>query len=136
MERPKEVTAMVDIFLARITECGKALVDAKDILHLDEIIIFGSVIRGEALMNSDIDLMAIIDGTSEDASRAQDYILEHMYDVMERDYPFADVHTCSRKRYETIGDPSSMFEGLLENVRKDGASLWKRQSETPVVEDT
>lgn len=115
--------------LDRAEEAGLLLLQHKDQLHLDRIIIFGSLARGEADYRSDVDIMAVVQGGPKESSKAKDFILANLADCFEGEFPKIDCHTCATSVYDNpdiSNIDGTVFGDFLACVKKDGVQIWPK----------
>lgn len=82
--------------------------------RLLKVILFGSVARGEAGLESDVDLLVVWDGKVEDAYRqlipaATDVLIERGVDL--------SIHPFTIEQYDAI---ARLRTGFFENVDREG----------------
>ena len=100
----------------KIFEVLSILKRNKDNLQIDEIWLFGSVARGEATYNSDIDILILTSGIPKNISRKIED-LELRSDV---EFPKVDIVVRS---HAGINDDYYCFN---QEVKRDKIVLWKR----------
>ncbi len=89
---------------------------------IQRIVIYGSYARGEAVEDSDVDLLVLV----KESSPA---IVEEMravrYEVMERHqyYPLLSLLVLSDKDWQGLSKRSA---GLKHNIEREGITIWSR----------
>lgn len=108
----------------RLSEFCTEVLQHVDYLGIQYIILYGSVPRGDISVNSDIDLLFLVDG------RIKPYEVESflLHDLsIENEKRFdndiaVDIHSMLTVRFINM-DPYNVFE---RNVNEEGVVLWRR----------
>lgn len=86
--------------------------------NIKAIILYGSVARGTATAESDVDIAVILDGYTE---KMHDAMLDVVVDLELEYDKVISVLLIDTKQYNTWEHVSPFFK----NVKKDGITLWK-----------
>lgn len=93
--------AAAGAFVRRVAE--------RKVSGVEQLILFGSTVRGEASgLKSDVDFLAIVDNNA-DRSTAEDALRDIAYDVMLDHGPVVEVHVLSRTQFERRADEGHPF---------------------------
>ena len=82
--------------------------------RIESIILFGSVVRGEAEGDSDIDILVVVNG---DSFKMQKLISEVAVKILLKTGTYVSAKVLSREEYDFIKDINSSF---YRNVSKEG----------------
>ena len=87
--------------------------------NISMIILYGSVARGDATDESDIDIAIVIRGQMDDATKKRFICWVADMDIRyERVFPIVDIQESNMKKWENVLP-------FYQNVRKEGIVLWK-----------
>ena len=82
--------------------------------YIEQIILYGSVARGEDNENSDIDILIITDNYE----KIEDLIAEEVLNTIIKEDEYVSTNIMTKQRYEKTKNFS-----FLENIRKEGVIL-------------
>ena len=87
--------------------------------NISMIILYGSVARGDATDESDIDIAIVIRGQMDDATKKRFICWVADMDIRyERVFSIVDIQESNMKKWENVLP-------FYQNVRKEGIVLWK-----------
>ena len=108
----------MNAFVSELIPKLREIYNDKKADNIKAIILYGSVARGTATEESDIDIAVILDGYTE---KMHDAMVEAVVDLELEYGKVISVLLIDTKQYNTWGHVSPFFK----NVKKDGITLWK-----------
>lgn len=108
----------MNTFVSELIPKLREIYNNKNADNIKAIILYGSVARGTATEESDIDIAVILDGYTE---KMHDAMVEAVVDLELEYGKVISVLLIDTKQYNTWGHVSPFFK----NVKKDGITLWK-----------
>ena len=101
-----------------ISELTPQLINIFTVPNVKEIILYGSVARGTATSESDIDIAVILDDYTD---KMHDEMIEFVVDLELKYNNVISVLPIYNKQFNEWGNISPFFK----NIKKDGKVLWK-----------
>lgn len=101
-----------------ISELTPQLINIFIVPNVKEIILYGSVARGTATSESDIDIAVILDDYTD---KMHDEMIEFVVDLELKYNKVISVLPIYNKQFNEWGNISPFFK----NIKKDGKVLWK-----------
>lgn len=105
----------IDILISDLT---LQLINIFTVPNVKEIILYGSVARGTATSESDIDIAVILDDYTD---KMHDEMIEFVVDLELKYNKVISVLLIYNKQFNEWGNIAPFFQ----NIKKDGKVLWK-----------
>lgn len=105
----------IDILISDLT---LQLINIFTVPNVKEIILYGSVARGTATSESDIDIAVILDDYTD---KMHDEMIEFVVDLELKYNKVISVFPIYNKQFNEWGNIAPFFK----NIKKDGKVLWK-----------
>lgn len=105
----------IDILISDLT---LQLINIFTVPNVKEIILYGSVARGTATSESDIDIAVILDDYTD---KMHDEMIEFVVDLELKYNKVISVLPIYNKQFNEWGNITPLFK----NIKKDGKVLWK-----------
>lgn len=105
----------IDILISDLT---LQLINIFTVPNVKEIILYGSVARGTATSESDIDIAVILDDYTD---KMHDEMIEFVVDLELKYNKVISVLPIYNKQFNEWGNITPFFQ----NIKKDGKVLWK-----------
>lgn len=113
-----------DLYLPKCAKACREILDAFSEMPILQIVVYGSLARGNLGMSSDIDIMLVLDADGHETAGWRKYFNMHTPDYFTDDFPYVDVRFCRKEMYDNPDD--SDFGKYIQNCKKDGVCVWPK----------
>ena len=113
-----------ELYLSKCRRSCIALIDMRDLLHMRELIVYGSLARGRLGMTSDIDLLVVSDCDAEEVVSIRKKLQREMPEFMDAEFPYADAKVAKASSYDN--PTNDEYGDYMRRCREEGITVWTR----------